>query len=66
MLVAIVVGVVLSSVERDHALPAGDFGVTPDAAVAAFFLFKERLGRIQVVGVVMIVIGVTVLAGVSA
>jgi len=36
------------------------------AAVAAFFLFKERLGRIQVVGVILIVIGVTVLAGVSA
>ena len=36
------------------------------AAVAAFVLFGERLGRIQVAGVVLIVIGVTVLAGVSA
>ena len=36
------------------------------AAVAAFVLFGERLGRIQVAGVGLIVIGVTVLAGVSA
>jgi drug/metabolite transporter (DMT)-like permease len=36
------------------------------AAVAAFVLFGERLGRIQVAGVVLIVVGVTVLAGVSA
>jgi drug/metabolite transporter (DMT)-like permease len=36
------------------------------AAVAAFFLFGERLARIQLVGVVLIVAGVTVLAGVSA
>lgn len=36
------------------------------ASVAAFLLFGERLGRIQVAGVVLIVIGVTVLAGVLA
>jgi drug/metabolite transporter (DMT)-like permease len=36
------------------------------AAVAAFLLFGERLGRTQVVGVALIVVGVTVLAGVSA
>lgn len=36
------------------------------AAVAAFILFGERLGRIQVTGVVLIVAGVTVLAGASA
>jgi drug/metabolite transporter (DMT)-like permease len=32
------------------------------AAVAAYFLFKERLGRRQIAGVVLIVTGVTVLA----
>ncbi len=36
------------------------------AAVAAFVLFGERLARIQLVGVVLIVVGVTILAGVSA
>jgi drug/metabolite transporter (DMT)-like permease len=36
------------------------------AAVAAFLLFKERLARVQLLGVVLIVIGVTVLAAVSA
>lgn len=36
------------------------------AAVAAFALFGERLARIQLVGVVLIVAGVTILAGVSA
>lgn len=36
------------------------------AAVAAFLLFGERLARVQLVGVVLIVIGVTILAGVSA
>jgi drug/metabolite transporter (DMT)-like permease len=36
------------------------------AAVAAFILFGERLGRIQITGVALIVVGVTVLAGVSA
>ncbi|MEA2609319.1 MAG: hypothetical protein QOJ75_1562 [Chloroflexota bacterium] len=35
------------------------------AAVAAFLLFGERLARIQVVGVVLIVAGVTILAGAS-
>lgn len=33
----------------------------PIAAVAAYFLFKERLGRLQVAGVAIIVIGVTAL-----
>jgi drug/metabolite transporter (DMT)-like permease len=36
------------------------------ASVAAFFLFHERLGRVQLVGVVLIVGGVTVLAGATA
>jgi len=36
------------------------------AAVAAFVLFGERLGRIQVAGVVLIVVGVTALAAVQA
>jgi drug/metabolite transporter (DMT)-like permease len=36
------------------------------AAVAAFVLFGERLARIQLVGVVLIVAGTTILAGVSA
>lgn len=36
------------------------------AAVAAFMLFGERLARIQLVGVVLIVAGVAILAGVSA
>jgi len=36
------------------------------ASVAAFFLFGERLARIQLAGVVLLVLGVTVLVGVSA
>lgn len=36
------------------------------AAVAAFLLFGERLARVQLVGVVLIAVGVTVLAAVSA
>jgi drug/metabolite transporter (DMT)-like permease len=36
------------------------------AAVAAFVLFGERLGRVQLLGVVLIVVGVTILAGASA
>ena len=36
------------------------------AAVAAFVLFGERLARIQLVGVVLLVAGVTILAGASA
>ncbi|MEO8437437.1 MAG: EamA family transporter [Chloroflexota bacterium] len=36
------------------------------AAVAAYFLFKERLGRVQVAGVALIVAGVTILAVVTA
>ena len=35
-------------------------------AVAAFLLFGERLARVQLVGVVLIAAGVTVLAAVSA
>lgn len=34
----------------------------PIAAVAAYFLFKERLGRLQVVGVAVIVVAVTALS----
>ncbi len=33
----------------------------PIAAVAAYFLFKERLGRLQILGVVILVAGVTAL-----
>jgi drug/metabolite transporter (DMT)-like permease len=36
------------------------------SAVAAFFLFGERLARVQVAGVALIIIGVTVLAGAQA
>jgi drug/metabolite transporter (DMT)-like permease len=36
------------------------------AAVAAFFLFGERIGRLQVAGVALIVAGVTVLAAATA
>lgn len=36
------------------------------AAVAAYFLFKERLGRRQIAGVVLIVTGVTLLAAATA
>lgn len=36
------------------------------ASVAAFFLFRERLGRIQLVGVLLIVGGVTILAAATA
>jgi drug/metabolite transporter (DMT)-like permease len=36
------------------------------AAVVAYFLFGERLGRLQVAGVALIVVGVTVLAAVTA
>ena len=34
----------------------------PIAAVAAYVLFKEKLGRLQIVGVAVIVLGVTVLS----
>ena len=34
----------------------------PIAAIAAYVLFKERLGRLQIVGVAVIVVGVTALA----
>lgn len=36
------------------------------AAVAAFFLFRERLQRVQVVGVVLIGVGITALAALTA
>jgi drug/metabolite transporter (DMT)-like permease len=36
------------------------------AAVAAYFLFRERLGRVQLAGVIIIVAGVTVLAAATA
>jgi drug/metabolite transporter (DMT)-like permease len=36
------------------------------AAVAAYVLFRERLGRLQVAGVVLIVAGVTILAAATA
>ena len=36
------------------------------AAVAAFVLFRERLGRLQIAGVAIIAIGVTVLAFLQA
>jgi len=36
------------------------------AAVAAFFLFGERLGRLQVAGIVLIIGGVTILAAATA
>jgi drug/metabolite transporter (DMT)-like permease len=38
----------------------------PIAAVAAFLLFGERLSRVQIVGVVLVVVGVTALAAVQA
>ena len=34
----------------------------PIAAIAAYFLFKEKLGRLQIAGVAVIVLGVTALA----
>ena len=46
------------------AVLAAQFGAI--AAVAAFVLFRERLAAIQLVGVVMIVVGVTVLSGLQA
>jgi drug/metabolite transporter (DMT)-like permease len=36
------------------------------AAVAAYFLFGERLGRVQIAGVVIIAIGVAILAAIQA
>jgi drug/metabolite transporter (DMT)-like permease len=33
----------------------------PIAAVAAYFLFKEMLGRFQILGVIVLVVGVTAL-----
>jgi multidrug transporter EmrE-like cation transporter len=36
------------------------------AAVAAYVLFRERLGRLQVIGVALIVGGVTTLAAATA
>jgi drug/metabolite transporter (DMT)-like permease len=36
------------------------------AAVAAFILFRERLQRVQLVGVVTVAVGITLLAAVQA
>jgi drug/metabolite transporter (DMT)-like permease len=36
------------------------------AAVLAFFLFRERLSRVQIVGVSIIAVGVAVLTGLQA
>jgi len=36
------------------------------AAVAAFFLFRERLQRVQVAGVATIAVGITLLAALQA
>jgi uncharacterized membrane protein len=36
------------------------------AAIAAFFVFRERLQRVQVLGVALIAIGITVLAALQA
>jgi drug/metabolite transporter (DMT)-like permease len=36
------------------------------AAVAAYFLFHERLGRVQLVGVVVVLVGVGVLTALQA
>ena len=36
------------------------------AAIAAFFLFRERLARLQLVGVTAIVVGVSVLTALRA
>ena len=37
----------------------------PLSAVLAYFLFKEKLGRIQITGVAVILVGVTALSLVS-
>ena len=36
------------------------------AAVIAYFLFRERLQRVQVIGVAMIAVGITVLAAIQS
>ena len=46
------------------AVLASQFGAI--AALAAAWLFKERLARIQVVGVAVIAVGVAVLSGLQA
>lgn len=38
----------------------------PIAAVAAYFLFKEKLGRLQIAGVAVLVVGVTALSFVAS
>jgi drug/metabolite transporter (DMT)-like permease len=43
---------------------ASQFAVV--AAVAAFLLFNERLGRIQLLGVVVVVVGVAALSALQA
>jgi drug/metabolite transporter (DMT)-like permease len=63
--VAEVLGFALFAVGSRHgiavsAVLASQFGAI--AGIAAFFLFRERLARLQLVGVVMIVAGVSVLS----
>jgi drug/metabolite transporter (DMT)-like permease len=63
--VAEVVGFALFAIGSRHgiavsAVLASQFGAI--AGLAAFFLFRERLARVQLVGVVMIVVGVSVLS----
>jgi len=37
----------------------------PIAAVAAFLLFRERLARLQILGIAVVVVGVAILAWLS-
>ena len=46
------------------AVLASQFGAV--AAVAAYFLFGERLARVQLAGVALIVVGVGVLSALEA
>jgi drug/metabolite transporter (DMT)-like permease len=63
--IAEVLGFALFAIGSRHgiavsAVLASQFGAI--AGVAAFLLFRERLARIQLAGVVMIVVGVSVLS----
>jgi drug/metabolite transporter (DMT)-like permease len=67
--IAEVVGFALFAVGSRHgvavaAVLASQFAAI--AAVAAYFLFRERLTRVQVAGVATIVIGVAVLTALQA
>ena len=55
----------LSRVPVSVAYPLLSVGYVVNA-VAAYFLFGERLARIQVAGVILIIVGVTVLAAQAA